>query len=264
MQDLQGTSEKQLGINAQVRELLDRKLNSFSEEEKKLLRQYQGGGGSKGATAQETLFEFFTPLWLTEKCWELAHHYGYDGGHVIEPSCATGNFFHHAPDPSKCVGFELNEYSARIAQILYPKTKVHHLPFEAAFMQEPVYRSPIRGKKRTWLEQYPFSLAIGNPPFGRYAGKYAAMMKRITMLEQQYPFQPMQFEIAFIMLSLTLLKKGGLLLFVLPQAFLRNGRLYASQKRIIGQMATFVDAYRLPPVFDASEVPTDILILKRK
>ena len=258
--NLTGTSEKQLAINAQVRELIDRKLdNNFSEDEKALLRQYRGGGGSEAKTAQETLFEFYTPLWLTEKVWELLRHFGYDGGYVLEPSCATGNFFAHADDESKCIGFEMNKYTARIAQVLYPKATIYNRPFEYAFLKN---RSMIRKVPYTWLEQYPFSAIVGNPPFGLYKSIESSFFMGKKIMGRN--FKPTQFESMFLYLGLNMLKKGGLLVYVLPQAFLRNGDKYSAEKKIMGDMAEVLEAIRMPPIFHASGVPTDLLILKRK
>jgi poly(A) polymerase Pap1 len=46
--------------------------------------------------------------------------------------------------------------------------------------------------------------------------------------------------------------------------FLRNGISYQSEKLEIEKIADIMDAYRLPPVFKFSKVPTDIIVLKRK
>jgi len=63
---------------------------------------------------------------------------------------------------------------------------------------------------------------------------------------------------------LKLLKKDGLLVFITASSFLRNKDTYKKEKQRIGQLAEFVDAYRMPKVFKHTQVPTDIIILKRK
>ena len=258
---LGATSEQQLAINEQVRQLIDRKLdNDYTEDEKKLLRQYRGAGGSKAKTASETLFEFYTPEWLCSEVWRLVNHFGYDGGAVLEPSCATGNFFANAPDTSKCVGYEVNKYTSKIAQALYPKAKVYNEPFEDAFLSR---RRVIRKVSDTYLEKYPFSLVLGNPPFGAYSGIESAFFKRSKKLFG-YPFKAHQFESMFIFLGLMMLKKGGLLAYVLPQSFLRNGEKYTREKETFGEIAELVTAVRMPPLFKATKIATDILILRRK
>jgi hypothetical protein len=45
---------------------------------------------------------------------------------------------------------------------------------------------------------------------------------------------------------------------------MRNGISYQSEKAELEKICELLDAYRLPPVFKSTSVPTDILILKRK
>jgi hypothetical protein len=64
--------------------------------------------------------------------------------------------------------------------------------------------------------------------------------------------------------GLKMLKAGGLLVYLTSSNFLRNGISYNLEKEEIGKIADILDAYRLPPVFRFSQVPIDILVLKRK
>jgi hypothetical protein len=64
--------------------------------------------------------------------------------------------------------------------------------------------------------------------------------------------------------GLQLLKPGGLLVYLTGSNFLRNGISYQSEKLLMEKLADILDAYRLPPVFRYSKVPTDIIVLKRK
>lgn len=85
------------------------------------------------------------------------------------------------------------------------------------------------------------------------------------MYSSYFPTPKMQqIELFFMYYGLKLLKQGGLLIYLTSSNFLRNGFSYNSEKDSIGQIADLVDAYRLPPVFRFSEVPTDIIVLKRK
>ena len=65
-------------------------------------------------------------------------------------------------------------------------------------------------------------------------------------------------------LSLMQLKQGGLLVFIIPQSFMRNGHLYNKEKALLGEMAELVDALRFPTVFGTTEVPTDMIVLRKK
>jgi hypothetical protein len=73
-----------------------------------------------------------------------------------------------------------------------------------------------------------------------------------------------QIELFFFYYGLKLLKKGGLLIYLTSSNFLRNGISYNTEKREMGKIAEFLDAYRLPPVFKFSKVPTDTIVLRRK
>lgn len=258
---MEGTSPKQLALNERIRKLLDSKTR-FTKADKALLREYRGSGGSEAKTELETLSEFYTPEILVKACWDLAKKHGFKGGKVLEPSCGTGNFFAHAPKEADCIGFEISDYSAKIARILYPKATIYQQPFETAFMEKPVFRSLMNRKPYTWLEEHPFSLAIGNPPFGNYGGIQAAYFRKSTIFGKK--LKPTQFEIFFMFLSLMQLEKGGLLVFVIPQSFMRNGNLYNREKVVLGEMAELVDALRFPTVFGTTEVPTDIIVLRKK
>ncbi|HEY4785933.1 MAG TPA: hypothetical protein VIH57_07780, partial [Bacteroidales bacterium] len=156
---------------------------------------------------------------------------------------------------TKCVGFEINPVSARIEEITYSGATIHRGYFETAFMQPERFTRRLSSNQITWLKEYPFSLVIGNPPYGKYINKYSSYFPT--------PKMP-QIEQFFMYYGLQLLKPGGLLIYLTSSNFLRNGITYAKAKDEIGKYAELVDAYRLPPVFRFSEVPTDIIVLKRK
>jgi hypothetical protein len=250
--------ESQLSLNLRIEKFIaekDFKKESYSNEDIEFIQQYEGSGGqgSKGATGEGILYEFFTPDYIVELMWELARKYGYDGGNVLEPSIATGRLIKPAPDHSKCVGFEINPISKRIAEISYPKAKIHLGYFETAFLDAPRYTRRIKDEL-TWIKEYPFSLVIGNPPYGKYKNRYSSYFPN--------PSMP-QIELYFMYYGLKMLKKGGLLIYITSSNFLRNGNTHDKAKHEIGKLCNLLDAYRLPPVFKASKVPTDIIVLKR-
>lgn len=247
--------ERNIAIEAFIKRK-DAARENYSLADKTFIAGYEGAGGlaSKGASGQGLLHEFYTPDWLCEKMWELTHHHAYDGGAILEPSCGTGRFLKDAPKGATITAFEINPVSARITEILYPKSKVYHQYFETAFLQEPRFTS-LLPKGKTWLEKAPFSLVISNPPYGKHVNQYSAFFKKEKFK---------QLETFFMYKSLQLLKPGGLLVFVTSSNIMRSGISYQNEKDQIGELAILVDAYRLPPVFKHSQVPTDIIILKRK
>jgi type I restriction-modification system DNA methylase subunit len=235
----------------------DKAKGTYSDADKKYISKYGGAGGqgSKGASGEGLLYEFFTPDYICELMWDLAYRYGYEPkGTVLEPSLGTGNFLKWAKDPSKCYGFEINPTSKRICEILYPEAKIYEGYFETAFLKAPRFTERLKDKI-TWLSGYPFSLVIGNPPYGKYKNTYSSYFPKPKMH---------QIELFFMYYSLKLLKPGGLLVFITGSNFLRNGNSYQGEKMELEKLCDLVDAYRLPPVFSSTKVPTDILVLKRK
>ncbi len=235
----------------------DSKKENYSQEDIAFINQYEGAGGqgTKGAKGEGVLYEFYTPDFVCELMYKLAVHYDYSGGSILEPSIATGRIIKPFPDKSKVVGFEINPITKRIAEITYPKATIYEGYFETAFLNPPRFRSRIPTGQLTWLEQYPFSLVIGNPPYGKYKNQYSSYFRKPRMT---------QIEMFFMYYGLMLLKKGGLLVYLTSSNFLRNGITYNSEKKEIERIAKMVDAYRLPPVFKNSQVPTDIIIFRRK
>ena len=253
--------ENQYNLNQRIEQFIQDKDTSgeqYSPEDILFIQQYEGSGGqgNKGAKGEGLLYEFYTPDYIVELMWDLARFYGLDeSGTVLEPSIATGRLIRPAKDYNKCVGFEINPISARIAEISFPGANIYRDYFETAFLQAPRFTTPLR-KELTWLTAYPFSLVIGNPPYGIHKNKYSSYFPEARKLKQ--------IELFFFYQGLKLLKQGGLLIYLTASNFLRNGDSYNEAKEMIGKLAELVDAYRLPPVFKSSEVPTDIIILRRK
>lgn len=235
----------------------DESGSKYSASHIAYINSYEGDGGQgkQGASGEGVLYEFYTPSFVVDLMWKLAYHYGFDGsGTVLEPSVATGKLLAPAPDKSKCTGFEINTTSLRIASLTYPQATFHQGYFETAFLSPPRFTSPLKNKT-TWLTGYPFSLVIGNPPYGKYKNKYSSYFINPKMH---------QIELFFMYQGLRLLKKGGLLVYLTSSNFMRNGISYNSDKLELQSLAELVDAYRLPPVFKSSQVPTDIVIFRKK
>lgn len=249
-------------LNKQIEAFIQEKDTTkagYTDADKEYILKYEGSGGqaSKGATGEGLLYEFYTPDYVCNAMWDLARHHGFnEDGYVLEPSVGTGRLIQPAKDYSKCVGFEINPTSARIAEIVCPKATIHRGYFETVFLKPPRFAERIKTGNHTWLKQYPFSLVIGNPPYGIYKNKYSAYFpegKRMKQIENFFFFKGLQ-----------LLEKGGLLIYLTGSNFLRNGQSYNEAKKEIGEYCDLIDAYRLPPVFSYSQVPTDIIILRKK
>ena len=231
----------------EIQHILDKK--TISAKEMDMLKNYEPDDG------KNMLYSFFTPTWLCQLMYDLAIKYGFNPqtGKIIEPSAGNGNFLEVFDKPENATAFELDDINFKIAQKRSPKTKIFNTYFEKSFLQPPKYRSKI-SKGVTWLKDYPFDLAIGNPPYGKYSGLYKTHFANL---------KAQQFEIFFMLTSLDLLKKGGLLVFIIPSGFLRN--TWASQKEKLAKKAELIDAYRMPDnIFKDTKVPTDIIVLRKK
>lgn len=257
----QRTFASELDRNLYIEKLVAGFGDSYqaTAEEKRLLLQYTGSGQSFGkrddVSSDAGLYEFYTPDYIRSHMWKLAHHYGYKGGTVLEPSCSTGHMLLDAPNEANCVGFEINPVTYRIAKACFPKAMFYNQPFETAFLDNfrGKYRRALRGKKVTWLDQYPFELVIGNPPYGKWQTDYPYFNKNYW-----------QIEFFFLMKGLELLQPGGLLIFLTASNWIRNGNSYQALKRDVADIAILKDAYRIGEVFKHTGVPTDILIYQKK
>ena len=239
-------------LNQQIEEFINEKGDEdYSVEDKQFIAGYTGSGGliKQGAKGKGVLYEYFTPDAIIEKMWGLAYKYGYKGGAVLEPSCGTGNFFKYAPREAEITGYEINPYSARIAQLLYPKASIYQKPFEGIFFAGNTHLKDDFGPSR-------YELVIGNPPYGEFSGKWAGMGEKKWIGAGQYDHY-------FIIRGLDLLLPEGLLVFIVPSAFLKNK--YSKVKEKIAERAQLLDAYRLPErVFKTTDIGTDIIVFKRK
>jgi type I restriction-modification system DNA methylase subunit len=247
-------------LNTEIAEFIrmkDDNNDAFSREDIEYIKQYEGSGGQgkHGATGEGVLYEFYTPDFVSDLMLRLAQKHGYSGGKVLEPSCGTGRLLLPFQNKSDLVGFEINPTSVRIAELSNPGMKVYRGYFETAFMKPPRFTERIKKNEFTWIDGYPFSLIIGNPPYGKYKNKYSSFFSTPKIK---------QIEIFFMYYGMQCLSPGGLLIYLTSSNFLRNGISYNSEKQLLEPITEIVDAYRLPAVFRFSEVPTDIIVFKRK
>ncbi|WP_435415033.1 Eco57I restriction-modification methylase domain-containing protein [Polaribacter aestuariivivens] len=236
----------------QIEEILKKEI--LTSEDHKILENYEPNDSTN------RLYSFFTPIWLCEVMYKLAIKNGFNEatGKILEPATGTGNFLKVLKNPKNCTAFELDKLNCQIAKKRVPEATFYNNYFETAFLKEPRFSLVINEKKEgkpTWLNNYPFDLVIGNPPYGKYKNMYSTYFRNLKFK---------QVEMFFMYQSMRLLKPGGLLVFISASSFMRNNDTYKYEKEMIGKYADFVDAYRMPKVFKNTAVPTDILIFRRK
>jgi hypothetical protein len=217
---------------------------------------YTGNGGRKGTTERGILDEYYTPDYVCEFMYDLAVKYGYKAGKVLEPSCATGNIIrpiYERNDYTHIDAFEINQTSRDICKKLFPNVTIYENYFETAFLEPPRFSTKA---KRTWLKNAPYDLIVGNPPYGKHVNRYSSYFSGKDRFAQV--------EMFFMFKCLQLLRSGGLLIFITSTNFMSTGNAYQQVKERIGEIADLVDAYRLPKVFERTDICTDIIVLRKK
>jgi hypothetical protein len=252
--------KNQFEINKAIEELISSiPSEKITPEEKNFISYFSGYGGLEkyGATGKGLLYEYFTPSKIAKKMWALAYKHGFKGGTVLEPSCGIGEFIKYAPEQELVTGYEINEVSAKICKILYPKANIESKYFETFFIKN---NNSIRGNIKNLPK---FSLIIGNPPYGTMGGIYAGMGEKSYTKSNNYIDY-------FINRGLDLLEKDGLLIYIIGTEVSAGGTPFLMQqmneaKKIISQKANLLDAYRLPNgLFETTDVLTDIIVLQKK
>ena len=255
-------------INKAIERLLEQKGDSdnYSNDELEFISYYSGYGGLEkfGEIGIERMkglmYEFYTPDAVVKKMWALAYKYGYGtiaDNSVFEPSVGIGAFLKYAPKDVKLVANEINEYSAKICEILYPNARVELKYFEQNFLKSNL---SIKNKTEN-LEKY--SLVIGNPPYGKLDSKY------ISMGEDSFT-KAGNFTEYFITRGLDLLVQGGLLIYIVGAEQYNGGSLFLDSplskvKEIIFDKADLIDAYRLPiNIFERTGVSSEIVVFKKR
>lgn len=233
----------------QILNLLNSKTDEeMTEEDKELLRQYEGAGGIKedDKTIHGTLYEYYTPQKVVDKVWEIVNKYiGKGRNKVLEPSAGIGRFAEKQDHDFTM--FELDKTSSRINKILYPEADVQNKAFQELFMKGGQVKPEYKGQK--------FNVVIGNPPYGEYAGFHKGLGEGK---------QHKRYEEYFIDRGLDTLEPGGILAYVVPSGFLR-GNQYSDVKSAIAKKGRLLEAYRLPNgTFSTTGVGTDVIIIRKE
>lgn len=251
--------------NLVIRELIDEKgddTNNYTIDEKEFIRQYSGMGGlEKYGAKSGLLYEYYTPKDVVEKMWGLAykHRGDIEIKNVLEPSCATGNFIGYAPADVNITGYDIDRFSLSVCRVLYPEERFtfYQAPFETLFIQN----NKSVGDKVVGS----YDLVIGNPPYGKFSGKYAGMGEAKATNARDYIDY-------FISRGLDLLKPNGLLIFIIGKLTQLGGKPFIEQMKTpnkgqlkIKRKSELLDAYRLPVgMFETTDVESEIIVLRKK
>lgn len=234
-------------IREKCREILAKPDSEITEADKDILRNYEGAGGLNEGdqTDAAVLSEFYTPRDVIKKVWEIVDKYNPNKNKkVIEPSSGTGRFAEGRDENFTLC--ELDETSARIAKLLHPDADVKQGAFQKLFMKNNSVQKEYKGEK--------YDVAVGNPPYGDYTGRYKGMGEGAIHT---------RYEEYFIDRTLDTLKDDGIMAFVVPSGFLRNKNSKA--KEAIAKKGKLLEAWRLPKgTFSSTDVGTDIIVLRKE
>lgn len=233
--------------------VLGKKGQPYTDDELAYVNQYTGFGGmwkfDPNLDADRGLYEYYTPVDVVAKMVGLAVKHGYQMGQpVLEPSCGVGRFLHFFSPETPVVACEPDEVSAEIARANFGTFDVRQMTFNEMFVDRT-------GKAKKPTER--FALIIGNPPYGAFKGKFTAQEKKATGANT-YPEY-------FVRRAADLLLPGGLVVFIIPSAFLNSNPDGEIQSQI-NQRLELLEAYRMPEsTFGGqTDVATDIVVLQKK
>lgn len=190
---------------------------------------------------ESTLTAFYTSPLVCRGIYKAIENMGFRKGNVLEPSMGTGNFFGLLPDEmreSKLYGVELDSISGRIAQKLYPNTKITIGGFETADLPDSF-----------------FDVAIGNIPFGNF-----------RVQDERYNKYKFNIHDYFIAKALDKVRTGGVIAFITSKGTL--DKKDNTVRKYIAERAELIGAIRLPnTAFYANantQVTSDILFFQKR
>jgi len=164
---------------------------------------------------------------------------------ILEPSAGSGRFLGLQPlesaRRSSRTAVELDQLTARLLRLLYPRAAVHALGFENA---------PLRDGS--------FDVAISNVPFGDVPVVDRAFLKPgqryLTRAVHNY----------FFVKALAKLRPGGVLAFITSRYTL-DAPTAEPIRAYLHQQADLVAAVRLPAgTFPDTDVVTDVIVLRKR
>jgi N12 class adenine-specific DNA methylase len=184
---------------------------------------------------------FYTPTIVASSILDALTRFGFKQGNILEPSMGIGNFFGCMPasfSDSKLYGVELDNISARIGKLLYPKAKIENKGFE----------------ETSYPDNF-FDAVVGNVPFGDYRvydPKYAKLNFKI----HDY----------FIAKAIDQVRPGGMVAVITTKGTLDKQN--ATVRKYFAERAELVGAIRLPSqTFKdnaGTEVTSDILFFQKR
>lgn len=240
-EELKGKKQRE-NYNAKAREILKKKPDEITDEDKKILAKYSGKGNLSAENLDDvSLNEFYTRKQEVRFIWKMLEKLGFKGGLVLEPSCGVGQFIEHAPDNALVTGVEIDDTSGKIAEILHPDHDIRIQSFE------DFNRRSDGGV---------YDAVIGNVPFG---------VRGLCASGDPDYVHETRHERYFVQRSIDACREGGLIGLIVPTGIMSNQindwRLEVNKK------AEFLGAIRMPTgafKHAHAEVTTDIVFFRKR
>lgn len=230
-------------INAKCKEILERvhgDPSALTEEDKEILRQYSGRGG----TSDNSQFEYYTPKHVAEGVWDAMKANGFENGNCLDPCCGAGIFSGTKPSGVIMTANDIDPTSSGVAALLNPEDSISTAPFEEVVMS---------------TEDSSFDSCIGNVPFGNARGKS-------MHLDPAYK-QEKSIERYFILRALDKIRPGGLACLICPTNIVGNkGARWEKFRCAVSRKAEFLGAHKLPSkTFHAQGTDTvvDVVVFRK-
>lgn len=249
-------------------EILGNEERNPTAEEKQVLVKYVGWGGISQAfdpnnadwqkeylqlvevlpaqkyesARRSTQDAHYTPIEIIDGVYAGLSRLGFKGGRILEPAAGTGNFIGRMPldmlKASEISGVELDDVTAAIAKLLYPKQSIINKGFQELLVPDNY-----------------FDAAIGNPPFGEQKVFDVAHQDLSKFSIHNY----------FLAKSVSKLAPGGIGAFVVSSYFMDAAQ--SDAREFIADQSHFLGAIRLPnsafKQIAATEVVTDIVFFQK-
>lgn len=266
-----GTPSERLERNMNAIRLLkrlERNGEQATPEEQEVLSKYVGWGAlqevfdenndrysSERAELQQLLTEeeyntanesvtsaFYTQPTIIRAMYKAIEEFGFEGGSILEPSMAVGNFLGCMPESlaknSTLCGVEIDGVSSGIAKQLYPNAEIHHSGYED-----------------TRFHDNKFDVAVGNVPFGNY-----------KLFDPRYNGHNFLIHDYFFAKTIDKVKPNGVIAFITSSGTM--DKKSPKTREYISERAKLLGAIRLPNnAFKGNagtETITDIIFLQKR
>ncbi|WP_034580108.1 SAM-dependent methyltransferase [Helicobacter bilis] len=176
---------------------------------------------------------YYTPTPIVESMVKLAKDLGLNNNHLIlEPSSGSGRFLGQFHSNANVVGIELDPFTAKLSQTIYPYFKIDNAGFQnSKFAKDDFY-----------------DLVIGNPPYSNFIIRDEAF----SASAHNY----------FMKRGIDKLRVGGISIQIVTKSFMDSSNDLVRKE--IAKNAKFLGGVRLPNnAFKDASVTTDILVFKK-